>query len=169
MEKQCILKNEETYMRYSIFLIFLSSFFHCLSQRYIYIDKNNLRLHVIEESDTIISFPICVGKNFGQKIKPGDHKTPEGKFTISMIQNSSTWRHDFKDGKGLRRDAYGPWFFRLKTPMSTHIGIHGTCFPESIGKRESEGCIRLNNEDLIKLYNYVYIGMNVFIQKDSIK
>lgn len=156
-------------MRHIIFLLFLPHFLPCLSQRYLDIDKNNLKLHVIEQKDTLASFPICAGKNLGQKIKAGDHKTPEGNFSIVMIQNSSTWKHDFKDGKGLRRGAYGPWFFRLKTPMSTHIGIHGTCFPESIGKRESEGCIRLKNEDLQELYKYVFVGMDVVIQRDSIK
>lgn len=157
------------FMRQKLFLLFLTCFLSCLPQRYLDIDKNNLMLHVIEQTDTVASFPICVGKNLGQKIKSGDHKTPEGKFTISKIQNSSSWKHDFKDGKGLTKGAYGPWFFRLKTPMSNHIGIHGTCFPESIGKRESEGCIRLKNEDLYELYKFVYVGMTVVIRKDSIK
>lgn len=161
--------TSQSFMRHIIFLLFLSCFFQCLSQRYIDIDKYNLKLHVVERLDTVATYPICVGKNLGQKIKAGDNKTPEGNFSISMIQNSAVWKHDFKDGNGLRTGAYGPWFFRLKTPMSNHIGIHGTCFPESIGKRESEGCIRLKNEDLEELYKYVYIGMNVIIQSDSIK
>lgn len=135
----------------------------------LYIEKSNLRLYVVRDKDTIASYPVCLGQNLGQKRKAGDHKTPEGNFSISMIQNSSSWTHDFKDGKGPRKGAYGPWFFRLRTPMSTHIGIHGTCFPESIGTRESEGCIRLKNEDLIDLHQYVYVGMKVDISKDSIQ
>lgn len=156
-------------MRHVVSILFLSCFLYCLPQRHLDIDKNNLMLYVLEQSDTVASFPICAGKNIGQKIKAGDHKTPEGNFSISMIQNSSAWKHDFKDGKGLINNAYGPWFFRLKTPMSTQIGIHGTCFPESIGKRESEGCIRLRNEDLKELYKFVYVGMKVHIHPDSVK
>lgn len=133
----------------------------------IVVDKPNLQLFVIEGSDTLFSAPICIGSNFGDKLKKGDHKTPEGVFSISQFQNSSKWKHDFGDGKGLISGAYGPWFFRLKTPKWTSIGIHGTCFPKSIGKRESEGCVRLNNEDLLKLKPFIKIGMKVIITKDE--
>lgn len=156
-------------MRLRSTFIGLLCFISVYAQRQIVIDKTQMRLYVVEQSDTLESFPVCIGKNFGQKTRQGDHKTPEGDFTISMIQNSSSWEHDFKDGHGIRKNAYGPWFFRLKTPMSRHIGIHGTCFPQSIGKRESEGCIRLKNEDIVNLYRYVFIGMNVRITKDSIQ
>lgn len=135
--------------------------------RTIVVDKPSLQLYVIENADTLFSAPICAGCNFGDKLKKGDHKTPEGVFSISQIQNSSKWKHDFGDGKGLISGAYGPWFFRLKTPKWTSIGIHGTCFPKSIGKRESEGCVRLNNEDLLKLKPFIKIGMKVIITKDE--
>lgn len=45
-------------------------------------------------------------------------------MTICSIENSSRWKHDFKDGKGLRKGAYGPYFFRLKVPKFNSIGIH---------------------------------------------
>lgn len=134
----------------------------------IVVDKPNLQLFVIEDSDTLFSAPICVGSNFGDKIKKGDQKTPEGVFSISQIQNSSKWKHDFGDGNGEIRGAYGPWFFRLRTPKWTGIGIHGTCYPESIGKRESEGCVRLKNEDLIKLKPLIKVGMKVVVKKDEL-
>lgn len=140
----------------------------CLAQdRMVIVDKPNLQLFVIESSDTLFSAPICAGSNFGDKVKKGDQRTPEGVFCISQILNSSKWKHDFGDGRGQIRGAYGPWFFRLRTPKwITGIGIHGTCFPESIGKRESEGCVRLKNEDLIKLKALIKVGMKVVITKD---
>lgn len=107
-----------------------------------------------------------MGKNYGNKTKAGDKKTPEGTFTICSIENSSCWKHDFKDGKGLRKGAYGPYFFRLKVPKFNSIGIHGTCLPESIGTRSSEGCIRLNNSDLQKLKAFVFVGMKCIIKND---
>ena len=134
----------------------------------IVIDKPNLQLFVIEGSDTLFSAPVCVGSNFGDKVKEGDQKTPEGVFSISEIQNSSKWKHDFGDGNGEIRDVYGPWFFRLSTTKWTGIGIHGTCFPESIGKRESGGCVRLKNEDLIKLKSLIKVGMKVVVTKDEL-
>ena len=156
-------------MRQILLLIIVFFSLEAIAETMLYIEKSNLRLYVVCDTDTIASYPVCLGQNLGQKRKAGDHKTPEGNFSISMIQNSSSWKHDFKDGKGPRKGAYGPCFFRLLTPMSTHIGIHGTCFPESIGSRESEGCIRMKNEDLIELHKYVYVGMKVNISKDSIQ
>ena len=87
-------------------------------------------------------------------------------FAISAILDSSQWKHDFNDGAGLRDGAYGPYFLRLSTPGFTGIGIHGTCFPESIGTRCSEGCVRLKNDDLSDLIRYVNIGTEVIIEKD---
>ena len=148
-----------------IFAILVSLNFFA-QQRRIIVDKPHLMLYVVEQTDTIFKAPVCVGKNLGDKVKSGDCRTPEGKFTVSQIQSSKAWTHDFKDGKGERKGAYGPWFIRLKMPRWTSIGIHGTCFPERIGTRDSEGCIRLNNDDLLVLKPLVEIGMPVEILPD---
>lgn len=138
----------------------------CAKLPYIVISKTTLTLYVIENSDTIFLAPICVGKNIGDKKRKGDCRTPEGEFMISQIQDSRLWKHDFNDGNGLVAGAYGPYFFRLKTPGWSGIGIHGTCFPHSVGTRDSEGCIRLRNEDLMQLRQLVSIGMMVKILPD---
>ena len=143
----------------------LSSSIH--SQNKIVISKQMFMLFVVNsKSDTLFSAPIGIGSNYGNKQKKGDRKTPEGTFKIVKIQDSSKWSHDFKDGYGQRKGAYGPFFFRLKTPRFSGIGIHGTCFPEQIGTRCSEGCIRMNNSDVLKLKNFVYVGMQCVIEKD---
>ena len=80
-----------------------------LGQRYIFVSKTELKLSVVENSDTIFQCPIAVGKNYGNKSKIGDMKTPEGIFSIGSIENSTKWKHDFKDGKGVRKGAYGPF------------------------------------------------------------
>ena len=97
------------------------------------------------------------------KTKVGDNKTPEGEFVIENIHNSSSWTHDFGDGKGWIPNCYGNWFIRLKTPPHRGIGIHGTHAPESIGTRATEGCIRLRNADLDSLKPMVKVGMPVVI------
>lgn len=142
---------------------------HIYAQNFIAISKHELRLCVInDKNDTLFSAPIGVGSNYGNKTKVGDRKTPEGIFNIIQIQNSSKWTHDFKDGFGIRKGAYGPYFIRLKVPKFSGIGIHGTCFPEQIGTRCSEGCIRLSNNDILKLKSFVFVGMKCIIEKDSI-
>lgn len=139
------------------------------SKNRIVISKTDLQLSVISElEDTIFYCKISCGANYGNKEQEGDKKTPEGVFYISEIVNSKKWMHDFGDGLGMRKGAYGNYFFRLNANNFSGIGIHGTCFPESIGTRSSEGCIRLNNKDLDILKKYIYINMEVVIEPDGI-
>lgn len=133
------------------------------SKGLLYIDKQDLTITLFNSSgDIIVTYPIACGRNIGPKRKKGDYKTPEGLFSLQDIQDASSWGHDFKDGNGYIPHAYGPWFMRLKTGFSG-IGIHGTHDPNSIGTRATEGCIRLNNENLALLKPMVTIGMSVII------
>lgn len=139
------------------------------ARNHIYVSKNKLQLYVVNEnSDTLFRCPVACGENQGNKTREGDKKTPEGTFKITKMYDATSWQHDFGDGKGMRKGAYGPLFFRLDVPGFNDIGIHGTIFPESIGTRSSEGCVRMRNEDIRRLYRYCYIGMQVIIEKDEI-
>ena len=132
--------------------------------RFVIVDKEQLQLHLMDyEGNEVKVYGICCGKNYGDKQSIGDMKTPEGIFRITDIEDASTWGHDFKDGKGRIEGAYGPWFLRLYVPGHKGIGIHGTHKPESIGTRDTEGCIRLTNEDVIDLKNRVRPGEVVIV------
>ena len=143
---------------------------------FILIAKPEYRLYVCEvvDGDTVkrVHYPVCVGKNKGQKQKPGDMKTPEctakNPFSITEIVDASKWAHDFGDGRGSIL-SYGNWFMRLKTPGHTGIGIHGSTNNESsVPGRGSEGCIRLRNDDLDELKaKYAFVGMRVVILADE--
>ncbi len=140
------------------------------AQKRIVVSKKALQLYVInEKNDTLFQRPIACGENFGNKTVIGDKKTPEGEFKIKMMYDATSWKHDFGDGQGMRLGAYGPLFFRLNVPGFNDIGIHGTIFPESIGTRSSEGCVRMRNEDIKALYPHCHIGMKVIIEPDSIR
>ena len=131
---------------------------------FLLISKQDMTISVVDfKSNKLQSFPIACGRNYGNKRKVGDMKTPEGVYKVQMIQNASKWTHDFKDGKGEIKGAYGSHFIRLATPPHTGIGIHGTHDDSSIGTRATEGCIRLHNTDLVQLVKYVYINMPVII------
>ena len=72
---------------------------------FIVISKKDLNLRVYSKDSTLLAeYPCCLSKNKGNKQKKGDMKTPEspaGKpFKITAIQDASTWKHDFKDGRG---------------------------------------------------------------------
>lgn len=134
----------------------------------IYIDKQEMTLSLYNNNGELLKeYPMACGLNKGPKIKSGDMKTPEGVFTVQEVTDASTWGHDFHDGKGFIRHAYGPWFIRLSTGKFKGIGIHGTHAPESIGTRATEGCIRLKNENLADLKPLINIGMAVVIGPES--
>ena len=134
----------------------------------------NLRVYKAAKGDTTLvqQFDACLSKNKGNKQRKGDMRTPEspaGKpFKIIQIQDASTWRHDFKDGRGNIK-AYGHWFLRLLTPGHSGIGIHGSTNNEnSVPGRASEGCIRLRDTDIITLKEkYAYVGMPVIIKGEN--
>lgn len=155
-----------TLRRLACALVALAAAAAALAEKSLLVSKTDMQLYVMDGRDTVAAYPVCLGRNLGQKTRAGDRKTPEGTFSICQIQDASAWTHDFHDGAGERRGAYGPWFFRLRTPMSRSIGIHGTCFPERMGTRDSEGCIRLRNEDLQQLRKVVFVGMKVVVTPD---
>lgn len=130
----------------------------------IVISKQEMKLRLINyKGDTLFCAPIAVGEAYGNKQEQGDMRTPEGVFKVADIQNASEWTHDFHDGKGEIKGAYGKHFIRLKVPGHKGIGIHGTHAPESIGGRATEGCIRLNNNDLERLVALIYPPLTVII------
>ena len=136
---------------------------------FIVVDKQALKLTLADAAGNVIKEYGCAcAINYGPKKVRGDHKTPEGTFKINELLNAKGLTHDFKDGKGPVKDAYGPWFLRLDVPGFWDIGIHGTPFPESIGSRATEGCIRLKNEDILDLKSRVKLGTVVIILPDPV-
>ena len=144
---------------------------------FVVISKRNQLLSVYDRNTTgdtvlVAQYPCCMGKNKGDKQRRGDMRTPEspaGKpFKITMIQDASTWKHDFKDGRGNIK-AYGHWFLRLETPGHKGIGIHGSTNNENtVPGRASEGCIRLLDKDIITLKeHFAYVGMPVTVQPED--
>ena len=132
----------------------------------IYINKSEYTLSLFKGDELIKTYPVAVGRNAGDKQRVGDNRTPEGEFRIVSIENSMSWQHDFRDGKGKIKGAYGPWFLRLDAKGWKGIGIHGTHDPDSVRTMATEGCIRLRNEDLSELKQYAYRNMPVVIREN---
>jgi hypothetical protein len=128
------------------------------------VNKQQMQLFVYSYSGELkLRAPIACGRRYGNKQKVGDYRTPEGVFSISDIEDSKSWAHDFKDGNGEIQGAYGPYFIRLLTPGHKGIGIHGTHDPESLGKRATEGCVRLHNSQIGLLAKMVKPGTVVVV------
>ncbi len=128
------------------------------------VDKGAFTISVLDDAGQAVkTFPVATGENAGRKRRAGDAKTPEGTFTVTWIQNTRGVLYDYHDGHGLV-EAYGPWFIHLETGFKA-IGIHGSCphRDDRIGTRDSKGCIRLHNADLLELLPFVEKGTKVII------
>ena len=77
--------------------------------------KRDFKISLYDGKTLLKSYPIAIGKHPGDKMKVGDMRTPEGNFYIEEIQDSRNWSHDFEDGAGPIKGAYGPFFLRLYT------------------------------------------------------
>lgn len=131
---------------------------------YIYISKPKMRLYILNKNDSVLfSCGIACGIRKGDKTSKGDYRTPEGHFRVVGIYESTNWVHKTRTGRKVK-GCYGPYFLSLATGRFSGIGIHGTNAPHSIGKRASEGCIRVNTKNIIHIKeHYAYAGMPVVV------
>lgn len=91
-----------------------------------------------------------------------DGSTPVGKFAVLERITSP----QYTDPNGRVIEGGDP-----ANPLGTHwidlgdsYGIHGTIEPDSIGKAESAGCVRMRNEDVVEVYNFLVKGSEVVIR-----
>lgn len=133
--------------------------------KFLIIDKQLMRVGLFDRyGREILSYGIACARNYGTKHKKADSRTPEGFFSVEGIYDSTDWL--FTDDNGhtsQTKGQFGPRFIRIKTPVSSQIGLHGTASPWSIGKRRSHGCVRVKNENILELVSYVTPGMPVII------
>lgn len=107
---------------------------------------------------------MACSRYFGTKHKRRDNRTPEGFFSAEGIYNSTDWLYTNDDGyTSPARGQFGPRFIRLKTPVTSQVGIHGTAARHSPGKRCSHGCIRIQNEQILELVKFVSPGTPIIV------
>lgn len=132
------------------------------ANRFIIVDKAKMKVFLYDKYGNVEkSYGIACAKNYGTKKKKGDSRTTEGIFEVKGVFDSTEWL--FTNDAGYtspQKGQYGPRFIRLSIP---YIGIHGTGSPRSIGKRCSHGCIRVTNDNIMELVDYVETGMPVII------
>lgn len=107
------------------------------------VDKQNHRLAVVSGSIILRNYAVGLG---------GD-KTPEGEFFITDKVVNPNGRDDGDFGsRGLQLS-------------DSNYAIHGTNEPDSVGKDESLGCIRMGREDVEELFALIPKGTKVVISK----
>lgn len=127
---------------------------------FIIVDKGKMKLFLYDKYGNIVhSCGIACGKNYGTKKGSWDSKTVEGIFNAVGVYDSHTWPFTDQYGNKSGPGVFGPWFIRVQGS----IGIHGTSSPGSIGKRISHGCIRVTNDNIIKIKGYAKAGMPIIV------
>ncbi len=138
------------------------------ASRVIRIHRAEKLLDLYDGEKLIAAVPITPGVMGG-----GAKETPAGNWKIVGIAAYPTFRWD--EGvlnHGVRtanafnlpsgpRNPVGVCWIGLNKPG---IGIHGTSNPQTIGRAESHGCMRVANWDVIRLSKMVTKGMTVVIE-----
>ncbi|GGB24772.1 hypothetical protein GCM10011505_02570 [Tistrella bauzanensis] len=129
----------------------------------IVVNMGDLRVYFFPKNGgTPVSFPIGIGRE--------GFATPYGSTRITLKRDGPTWTPT----PSMRaRNPDLPAFVGPgpQNPLGTHamnMGwpnyvIHGTHRPYGIGRRVSQGCVRLYPEDIIKLFAMTEVGTKVTV------
>jgi LysM repeat protein len=118
-----------------------------------FVDLSDFELTVHCHGFFVKRYPIGTGR---------DSSTPVGKFAV--LDRIPTPQYTDPNGRVIEGG-------HPTNPLGTHwidlgdsYGIHGTIEPTSIGKSESAGCVRMKNEDVVEVYNFLVKGSEVVIR-----
>ena len=123
----------------------------------ILVDMSNRRLSLRSGNKVVKKYVIGIGKD--------ETPTPPGDYKVTDKLPNPVWYCTLPSGAkeaiqpGDPRNELGTRWIGFKPAY----GIHGTIEPESIGKAVSNGCVRMNNEDVEELYDLVGAGTPVRI------
>ena len=135
----------------------------------IVIDTTNHFLYYVESGFTARRYGIAVGREglqFKGAVTVGDKQEwPRWIPTADMQKREPKHYGQFKDGMpGGKQNPLGARAIYLyQGGQDTHLRIHGTIAPQSIGTNASNGCFRMINDSVIELYNKVRVGTQVVI------
>ncbi len=135
----------------------------------IVIDTDNHFLYLVESFSTARRYGIAVGKEglqYKGTIAVGDKQEwPRWIPTKEMQQRDPKKYGRYKDGMpgGGENPLGARAIYLYDGKKDTHLRIHGTIAPESIGTNSSNGCFRMINEHVMDLYRRVKIGTKVVV------
>ena len=140
-------------------------------EKWIKINKEQLRLTLYKGQDPLKTWQIAIGKGRGTEKKSRfDLITPTGTFTIyRVVQDATKLVYDpawFNEPGEPEAGVYGSKLISLYN--NWQIAIHGSNNPSSIGKLTTHGCIRLRNGDIEDLVKDVTPKMKlVIVERDE--
>lgn len=134
----------------------------------IIVDHRNHRLYFIEGQRRATEYVVAVGAP--QYAIPGNSYTverkalnPDWRPTPSMLRENPDWLPFYAGGP---ENPMGSAALYLRNANgSTLYRIHGTNDPEMLGRDVTDGCIRLHNSDITRLYEQARVGARVTIDR----
>lgn len=135
----------------------------------IVIDTSARYLYLVQSSSRARRYGIAVGKEglqFKGSVAVGDKQEwPRWIPTQEMQQRDPKKYGQYKDGMSGGPDnplgARAIYLYQGK--KDTHLRIHGTNQPETIGTSASNGCFRMVNDHVKDLYSRVRMGTQVIV------
>lgn len=126
--------------------------------------KHLRKMYLQKNDKTIKTFNIGLGPNpVGQKEREGDGKTPEGTYTLDWQKWNSTTFHSFHISYPNKIDSARAKMKGL-VPGS-NIMVHGTSKGVKKKKDWTNGCIALNNADMLEFRKIVFQHTKIEIVK----
>lgn len=116
------------------------------------VDLSDYEIVVHAHGFFVCKFPIGTGRN---------GSTPTGKFKVLNKEENPVY---YGDGEIIGRDDPRNPLGERWIDIGDSYGIHGTINPNSIGKSESKGCVRLKNEHVEILYDLISVGSEIVIK-----
>jgi lipoprotein-anchoring transpeptidase ErfK/SrfK len=113
------------------------------------------KLALFENGKVVRIYRVAVGKI--------SSPSPVGEFRIVNRVSNPTYYHRGQIIASGKRNPVGSRWMGLS---AKGYGIHGTNQPNSIGKAESTGCIRMGQKDLEELFAIVNVGDAVQIRAE---
>jgi lipoprotein-anchoring transpeptidase ErfK/SrfK len=135
----------------------------------IVIDTANHFLYLVEGSNKARRYGIAVGKDglqYKGNVKVADKQEwPRWIPTKEMQQREPKKYGQYADGMpgGGMNPLGARAIYLYANGKDTHLRIHGTIAPETIGTNSSNGCFRMINEHVIDLYRRVPVGTDVVV------
>ena len=133
----------------------------------IVVDKSEGVLKVMGDGDKIVAqFPVTMGSSH-DPLPIGEWKVTTYAFLPPFhYQPNLFWDAKDKgaDDQMLKPGPNGPVGVAWLDLNKEHYGIHGTPTPETIGRAESHGCIRMTNWDVLRLSQMLKPGFKAVFQ-----
>lgn len=126
----------------------------------IVVDKSERVLQVFNGDRIVASFPVSMGSK--------QYPLPIGKWKVTTYAYNPPFDYQPELLEGAPKDAKremlppgpnGPVGIAWLDLTKEHYGIHGTPEPQTLGRAESSGCIRMANWDVLRLSRMVKPGV----------